>query len=164
MKTKYPIWADRDPNTLLREIAPNLYIGAFASVHSMPWVMVIDLCGTSAGALSSGAYLTIPILLRARFEDGEPVPHAILDAARALLPDARKAGPVLIHCRAGLSRSASVGYAMLRILEEMRHDRALERVKVTRGYPIERTLHSARAWAYENTGPKKKWRDKDFQR
>jgi len=62
-------------------------------------------------------------------------------------PSARVIGAVLVSCAAGVSRSASVAYALLRVVRELPHDEAFERVVCSGGRPRPETLASAERWA-----------------
>jgi len=81
------------------------------------------------------------------FLDGNAVPARVLDDALSLW--AHREGPMLIHCRWGLSRSASVAAALLRLKFGLSRDEALERVRLP-GVPLSewprvRTFNSAMA-------------------
>lgn len=84
-------------------------------------------------------------MIRYGFDDCDVVPVALLVAAEALYRDAQ--GPVLVSCAAGASRSASVAYALLRVVRGYSHEAALARVKLPGGGPHPRTLATAQAWA-----------------
>jgi protein-tyrosine phosphatase len=60
----------------------------------------------------------------------------------------QRKGAILLHCAQGLSRSASVAYAMLR-RSGLDHPAALQRIQVDgwKQYPMTETLASARTWA-----------------
>lgn len=162
MSKKFPKWHSKDPNVFLREVAPNIFVGAQLAPSTQEWAGIIDLCGASSSPLMSGHYASCQIFLRWSFRDGDEVPDGLLDAAVPLVAEARRIGPVLIHCRAGLSRSASVAYAVLRILHDLNHKRALERVSSIPGWPVSETLNSARAWVFEETGAIGRSRDPGF--
>lgn len=137
----------------LRRVGPGLFVGGEHAVYAgpgltgKPWHTVIDLYGTSQAMRHwyAGAKHVIPLLMR----DGQPFADGTLDAMYRAYRTA-EGRPVLIHCQAGLSRSASAAYAMLRRRYRLSHDAALKRVQ-TPGYvgkfPLEGTLNSARTWA-----------------
>lgn len=147
---KYPRWESREPSFLLREIDRNIYVGASSSVVHMPWRAVIDLMGASGG-LAARAYEDCAGLLRLPVEDCVHLEDSVFEACVGFVDLYRRSGPVLIHCMAGLNRSASVGYAALRMLHGYRHDKALSRVRAQEGFPLSATLDSARAWVYEQS-------------
>ncbi len=87
-------------------------------------------------------------------EDGDGIPRSTLDRVWALVQNAQ--GPVLIHCAAGLSRSASVAVAMMRA-RGIEAREARRRVEEGNGYnpgtyPMSRTFASALAWAPSTQG------------
>lgn len=148
MAKEYPDWIDRRPSFLLREVASNIYVGGAGAASSLPWFAIIDLCGASVG-LSAPVYNRASILLRWHFDDGTQVPDGLLESVIPLVDEARRMGPVLIHCRAGLSRSASVAYAALRMLVDLPHGEAMRRIYVSPGWPMSSTIESARSWVFE---------------
>lgn len=153
----WPRWIETDDNTdsdedsvLLREVAPNLFVGAEMAPLYPPgqkkWELVVDWYGSS-GRWPSRTKGTAKAVLSIPFLDGDVFPPGALDRVLRRVRTAKKRGPVLIHCFAGLSRSASATYALLRRLSRLPHREALRRVKVTPEYPMPATLASARAWA-----------------
>lgn len=146
----FPQWVSLNPNYNLRQVAPNLYIGAELSPEYRPnggdWGLVVDWYGSSrtpgrAKIYGSAKVLTLP------FDDGLAFPAGTLDRAFEAVSRELIAGrPVLIHCQAGLSRSASSAYAMMRVLFGLTHTEALRRVKIRPDFPRRDTLASARAW------------------
>jgi hypothetical protein len=141
-----PRWIDRSESINLREVAPNLYIGAVDSPGLAEWAAVIDLYGSSRASAASRMYRSVPVLLRWQFLDGDPVPRGLLEAAEAIARARLPEGPVLIHCHAGLSRSASVAYALMRVIWGIDHDEARHRIHLRSDFPVPATLASARAW------------------
>jgi protein-tyrosine phosphatase len=145
----YPRWVQRYQESNLREVGPGLYVGNIAAPTVRSWYAVVDLDGGNPPKV----YADVPVLLRWPFDDGTPIPVGLLTAATAVVCGAREAQhSTLIHCAAGLSRSPSVAYAILRRLDGLSHAQALARVQHSRWtgtYPLERTLDSARAWVHE---------------
>ena len=147
MSNAYPRWVQREPEGAynLREVGPNLYVGAFASAAvevPFSWTAIFDFCGSSEEYLDD--YPIPPVNLE--FDDGCAIKASTLELVYAEIT--QKKGPVLLHCAQGLSRSASVAYAMLR-RSGLDHATALQRVQVDgfRQYPMTDTLESARAWS-----------------
>jgi len=149
-KPRWPRWIERDEAINLREVAPNLFVGAeYATLHppeGTKWELVVDWYGSST-QYPSRVRNTSKKLLSLPFLDGDAFPPKALDTLLRRVQAARQRGPVLVHCQAGLSRSASSAYALLRRLSRLPHDEALRRVKVMPGYPRTETLRSARGWA-----------------
>lgn len=147
---KWPRWIERDEDINLREVAPNLYVGAeYATKHppeGKKWELVVDWYGSSQ-QYPSRVRDTANKLLAIPFLDGDVFPAGALDRMAKRVQAARKRGPVLIHCQAGLSRSASAVYSLLRRCSRLPHAEALRRVKVIAGFPRTTTLASARKWA-----------------
>jgi len=147
----YPRWIDSSRLTNLREVAPGVYVGGkdstryVTSVHRIPFSLVVDLYGSSGWmavhpVAEWADYLGIP------FSDGAAFPEGALDRIYEAVLDHMPRGPVLIHCQAGLSRSASAAYAVIRQLYKLSHDQALARVKIYERWPLSETLRSAREW------------------
>lgn len=161
----YPRWEHNAPSVNrsdfvnLREVAPGLYVGSERAVIALPWAGIVSLNPYANEAYSRArilAYLEAPRFLYLPIEDGEPICPSVLDAVARFVQVAHPHGPVLLHCRLGLSRSASVAYAVLR-LAGLSHGEALRRIKVPTWpqYPCQPTLDSARAWAESNTAKTK---------
>jgi hypothetical protein len=149
MLPTYPRWIEREESHNLRAVAPRLYVGAEFSPGLRPegrWAGVVDLFGTSELASHGFLYQGTRKLLTWSFDDGDRFPHGCLDAIGRFVRQQRARGPVLLHCHAGLSRSASAAYAMMRLDEGLTHDEALRRVKIHPDWPRTQTLASARRW------------------
>jgi hypothetical protein len=148
-KPRWPRWIERDEAINLREVAPNLFVGAeYATLHppeGTKWELVVDWYGSSK-QYPSRVRSTAKKLLSLPFLDGDAFPPKALDTLVRRVQTARRRGPVLVHCQAGLSRSASSAYALLRRLSRLPHEEALRRVKVLPQYPRKETLGSARRW------------------
>lgn len=156
----WPRWIDPSDEVNLREVAPNLYVGAEYAPLRPPegtrgnrWELVVDWYGSSQ-RYPSRVQKTAKRVLSLPFDDGDRFPDGALSQMIRRVQAARRRGPVLLHCQAGLSRSASAAYAALRRLSRVPHEEALRRVKghpsegtqVIRTYPRKDTLASARAW------------------
>ncbi len=151
----YPRWINPKDEINLRAVASKLYVGgekAPALCQGARWRLIVDLYGESLDATSRRGYSDAESLLAWPFNDGNRVPSGLLDVAVPLIGLALRRGPVLIHCQAGLSRSASVAYAVLRYHGGLTHQEALSRV-ITPGYekiyPKAATLKSARVWVQQ---------------
>lgn len=148
----FPKWASYPGGEQnLREVAPGLFVGAVDAVTAQPWHTIIDLYGTATDPFKRVRYATAHQVLSIPFPDGDAIPEGALERIDAALSRAK--APTLIHCQAGLSRSASVAYAMLRHRKHLSHDAALARV-TTPGhghqFPRPTTLASARTWVQAN--------------
>lgn len=156
----FPRWIVGDPGdrstaivpTLLREVAPNLYVGSERAMDFMPaaWASHGALVQLSSSCNPVGEMPTY----RWTFSDGDAVPGALLDDVVLLVARWRAKGPVLVQCQAGLSRSASVAYGLLRALDGLDHAEAARRIETREEHyskplvwPRRPTLDSVVAWA-----------------
>lgn len=108
---------------LLREVARNLYVGSALSASHVPGgvgSLVVVQCSEQCPPVPDAL-----AVLRVPFADLEPIPSHVLPQVVA---EARARRPMLIQCYAGLSRSAAVAYAVLRMVDGLTHDEALARV------------------------------------
>lgn len=151
----YPRWlTEYDNNGNLREVGPGLYVGDFGAVsvrrpdgHRIPYIACVDLYGSYNS--HSYRYESCKEVVCLPMTDGHAIPTATLDISWELYRKSRGL-PMLLHCQAGISRSASVAYALLRRKHELGHEEALLRVQTPgygTSYPMEETLNSARRWA-----------------
>ncbi len=153
---RFPRWKSRPgDNVNLREISPYLYVGSALSPGAqVQWDTIIDFYGSSSGDPRhyeyhgrrdvKAGYTRARKVYTLPFSDGDDFPPGVLDTVWKACCEAR--GPTLIHCQAGLSRSASAGYAILRRGFGLSHDDARYVVHVQSGYPLSTTLKSAREW------------------
>lgn len=152
----YPRWISRPGDSMnLREVAPSLWVGSSLSPALQPrgrWGAIVDFYGSSIhpSMEQAEAYAEASRVVRLPFLDGDAFPVHALDltwsAVQAGLHENR---PVLLHCQAGFSRSASAAYAMLRRGFGLDHRQALRRVEVHSFegmFPRSMTLASARMW------------------
>lgn len=151
----WPRWIDPTSGVNLREVATNLYIGGSDAVGRPPsgagWSLVVDVDGSAFCRDRRMRYIDVPVVLSFGFDDGDPVPRGLLDIVLPLVYLRLDEGPVLVHCAAGMSRSASVVYALLRRLHDLDHSEAMRRVFVTNPWPLPNTLYSARMWVHRST-------------
>lgn len=157
MSITYPRWITGvDPLAALREVHTGLYVGSGIAVCERPtyshdWSGVVDCQGPMRCGGSDREYRfgTLPRVIRCGFDDGGDIPSGLLDAALRLVREA--GGDVLVSCAAGMSRSPSVAYAILRVRYGMGHDEALARVSLPgdNAGPSPVVLASARRWAEE---------------
>lgn len=158
MAAAFPRWIDRTQAVNLREVGTNLFVGAEWAPGAKPpgakrWAAVVDLYGSSLEEPGREAlYRHADCLLHWPFLDGSHFPIGALDAVARVTRIGRERGPVLLHCQAGLSRSASAAYAILRTQDRLGHSGALARVRVPRepDFPRPETLGSAQAWVLKN--------------
>jgi len=151
--TPYPRWVGHRMDLAnLREVGPDLYVGSeFSPEHPPPpgrWSLVVDLYGTWTKG-DKERYRRARRVISAPFQDGTPIPAGFLDRILQEVLTARPLGPVLVHCQAGFSRSPSVAYALLRVMDGLDPHTALARARMpeTPEYPMPRTLAAARQWA-----------------
>lgn len=162
----FPRWVVGDPSNrpsvmltpaLLREVASDLYVGnEYAPNHMLAsW--------PKRGALVQLSSVCNPVGMlptyRWTFDDGDAVPFALLEDVTLFVTRWRAKGPVLIQCQAGLSRSASVAYGLLRVLDGLDHAEAERRITTreehydrTLVWPKRRTLESVVAWVDARRG------------
>jgi len=137
-------------DSLLREVAPDLYVGSAKAAK------YVDLDAAVAAFSSHSEDVFHPLRLRALFRDFEPVPHAIIESVVGFARAHRGIRPVMLQCYAGMNRSASMAYAVLRMVDGLSHDAALARVAHTverhdrrETFPNKVTLGSVAAWCDE---------------
>jgi hypothetical protein len=151
MDNRYPLWVDSSERFNLREVAPNLYVGSQWSLECRDWRAVVDLTGSSRS--DPTAYGRCDRLLRWTLHDGDPFPEGSLTAIEGFCRD--RSGPILLHCAAGLSRSASAAYGILRTHHRLPPREALRRIRVLPQFPVKETLLSVeqwvRRWKYRNS-------------
>lgn len=154
-KPRFPRWVNPEFN--LREAYPGLFVGDLNSpLQSREWGLVVDLCGAlRTEPMGRRRYPANAELISVRLEDGQPIPDAVFDKVYDRVRLALLAGEkVLIHCAAGMSRSVSMAYAVLRVGRKMPHEEALSFVTteegIRMGWPMRETLNSARRWAEES--------------
>ena len=152
---KFPRWTEESPLHNLREVVPGLYVGAMMSPSFRPngceWDLVVDFYGSSSIVEQQGIYGKT-FLIQAPFDDGLAFPDGVLDKIESYYRDAvqraeTRPARVLFHCQAGVSRSASAAYAMLRVVHGLTSRESLRRVFVMEGFPRKKTLDSAAEWA-----------------
>lgn len=139
----------------LREVGPGLFVGASESPKldlSPPFHAIIDFYGQNRMYAINGpswpiGYKRAAVVSHRSFSDGDAFPRGVLDEALAIYTKAD--GPMLLHCQAGLSRSPSAAYALLRIVHGLDHAEALHAVRSPMWktmFPVKSTLESARDW------------------
>lgn len=148
-QTKFPMFVDRTDDFNLRQVAPRLWVGAERSPTKIPegvWALVVDLYGEPFETKKESRYKLAKRLLHWPFIDGDNFPQGALFTIGREVKKARRVGPVLIHCQAGLSRSASAAYMVLRCCDGLSHDEAIRRVFVEEGWPRTTTIASAKGF------------------
>lgn len=149
-----------DARENLRAVGRNLYVGGLTAICVRPaptreWYAAIDCHGYRETGDRERCFGLAPRVIRYGFHDGDRVPVSLLDAALGYYLDALGHGPLLVTCAAGVSRSASVAYALLRVVGGLTHAEALVRVEIVEEHydrtstarPRSETLESARVWA-----------------
>lgn len=146
----YPRWVDETDGVFLREVARNLFVGAEAAAFVRSWDLIVDLHGNHSPEKN---ILVVP------FADGDEIPHGALTEIYSRVERALDSGQeVLICCKVGRSRSASVAYAILRVCYGVKPGDAHERIStlltiptgrrtLSFTYPLHRTFQSASSWA-----------------
>jgi protein-tyrosine phosphatase len=93
-------WTRREPNPVA--IAGGVWLGRIPGAHdTTAFANVVDLCAELPGASSGARWICVPVL------DLVPPSAAQLRSAAAHIERARSAGPVLVCCALGYSRSAA---------------------------------------------------------
>ncbi len=129
----------------LREVAPRWYVGGVDAplfFQDRPRTLIVDLYGTSRA--DPARYAVFKDVISAPFDDGKPIPLGVFERIGPHLGVLDR--DVLFHCQAGLSRSASVAYGLLRVFEGLEKREAFRRVFVRSPWPREDTIASAEAW------------------
>ena len=150
---EYPVWFSvPGQGANLRMVGPGLHVGSEYAPMEMDWCAVLDLYGAALGVARVYRYGRAEEVVSLPMLDGTAIPEATLNMASDMYKACR-GRPFLVHCAAGLSRSASVAYALLRKHHGCVHVRALRRIQTPgcSGFPMEQTLQSARAWAERST-------------
>jgi hypothetical protein len=151
----WPRWVTPpDTGANLREVISGLYVGNEFSPTVRSFGVVIDLYGVFKVDPSRygghGRVVSMP------FTDGEEMPKETIEKGLGLiLRGMNSEKPTLVHCQAGLSRSASLAYGALRLFHKMAPDEALQRVSVPGyegHYPRTKTLASVEEWVKKNAG------------
>lgn len=164
----YPRWLSGDPRDrsavlrhALRDLGEGIFVGS-AGTHDHPEVAAAPVVQLYEGLPRLGARFDAATglavgerALRRPFYDGDIVPADLLDE---VVRWTRGEPLVLVQCQAGMSRSASVGYALLRA-RGVGHAEALRRVEVrvehhdrAEVFPRRVTLDSCVVWALARYG------------
>ncbi len=138
----FPRWVDASPTVNLREVATGLFVGAQASPATRPFDVVYSLSPSPLAADYRGHG---DVHFR-YFADGHSFPAGVLDEILWFYRNLKPGQSMLVHCAAGLSRSASAAYAVLRAELGMEPKNALARVKAHLSFPMVATLASAESW------------------
>ena len=158
----YPRWITKPSDGAnLREVGPRLYVGGASAPFNPPagqkWALVVDLIGQSLPSripiVGGTAKYPAHVVLALPIEDGCPIPDEVIGQALVAFGENRNRGNTLVHCAAGLSRSASTAYAALRFFDDLDHAAALKRVQTpgVTAWPHPETLGSARSWVQRAT-------------
>lgn len=150
----YPLLLSKQAN--LRQVSDRLYVGNLLSPATLSQktdlTSFVDLCSERGVEPRERAVTRIPVVMRLPIQDGSPIPDEVIMAALCAY---QLGGKCLIACHAGISRSVSIAYAILRCTESLSHDEACERVfsrwtpegRISEPLPL--TIKSAREWARE---------------
>ena len=134
---------------MLREVARGLYVGSAGTERLLPvGEMRVIRLAHSLPVVGGFALLRCPLV------DFSPLPTSALAAVRAFA-DVHTDRALLVQCRMGLNRSASVAYMILRMKHGLSHEVAVERLYVRQTnpagevmhWPTLETLSSVREWA-----------------
>lgn len=135
-----------------REVAPGLFVGGLASsLTASGWSAIVSLeFLTEKDRKSLSGVAPGACFVYSPFEDGDPIPRETLDRSIRAWDERSPFGPVLVHCAQGLSRSASVAYALLRLRFGLDHDESMRRIYVYDRYPLKKTLASAALYVQDS--------------
>jgi protein-tyrosine phosphatase len=119
-------WTRRDPNAVA--VGGGVWLGRMPSAHDATgFPTIVDVCAELPGARTAGAWRCIPML-----DLVPPHPDQLRDAAAAI-ERARAAGPVLVCCALGYSRSAAASATWLLTKHLARTPgEAIERLRLAR--------------------------------
>lgn len=135
----FPVYVQtRGFDANLREVCPGVWVGGHRARLLRGWGSIVDLVGVPGDQ-------TVPTL-SLPMRDGDRFPPERLDAITDFVGQHHPRGPVLIHCRAGFSRSVSAAYAVCR-RAGFGHDESLRRTRSRDADPDGATFDSARRWA-----------------
>ncbi len=157
---EFPRWVVGGPNdtsgsspALLREVASGLYVGSCLSAR------FVDKNTAVASFSSHCEDCGNPLRMRALFEDFKAVPRSLIESVVSFAGASRGHRPILLQCYAGLNRSASMAYAVLRMVYGMPHASAVaaiahtvEKHDRTERFPNDVTLGSVVEWCDERIG------------
>lgn len=151
---EFPRWVVGGPSdvscaspALLREVASGLYVGSNLSARFVER----DVAVASFSSHCEDCHH--PLRLRALFEDFKPVPRSIIESVVSFARAHHDHRAILLQCYAGMNRSASMAYAVLRMVYGMPHAAAItavahtiERHDRTERFPNDVTLGSVVEW------------------